>query len=41
MSTDPNLDRAVTNRIPTMWLWAIIGVAIALLLSWFTRFPWG
>ena len=41
MSTDPNTDRLVSNQVPTIWLWAIIAAALALLLSWVMRFPWG
>jgi hypothetical protein len=41
MSTDLNPDLPSSDRVPTFWLWAIIVAALALLLSWFARFPWG
>jgi hypothetical protein len=40
MNSDPNTDGPFSNRVPAFWVWVIIGVALALLLSWFTRFPW-
>ncbi len=41
MSMDHNFDQPESTRTATIWLWAIIGAALLLLLSWFARFPWG
>jgi hypothetical protein len=41
MNTNPTVDRQTNSGVPIIWLWAIVGGAFVLLLSWLFRFPWG